>query len=141
MDIVTEIAIGIAIGIFTGLVSGTYTGLVVARYTRFRDLRDEALRVVRGIEYCCVDDESVRTISGYNHQRMLDISSDLIAANQKKVSQNFLDLDKELLSTISRAKNNGIAFSEMKDIDKKAQKKVRKATPSRLTLLSPWPEI
>jgi hypothetical protein len=43
--------LSLLLGIPIGLVSGLYTGLIVTRYARFAELRNEVLRIIRSIDF------------------------------------------------------------------------------------------
>lgn len=131
----------LAVGIVTGIFSGGYTGFVIARYTKFRDLRDEALRIVRGVEYVTSDNEPVTNITGYDPLRMALIGSDLFSANHKKFGLVITDINKNLCDIVFKAHNSGVAKEEISKADSHAQKRIRKATPSFLSLLSLKPRI
>jgi hypothetical protein len=131
----------LAVGIITGIFSGGYTGFVIARYTKFRDLRDEALRIVRGIDYIADSDGVVAKITGYDSRRMSLIISDLLGAKHKGSGDIISGLDKKLGHTVLKAEASGVAIDEVFKADSQAQEEIRKTTPSFLALLSLKPRI
>lgn len=130
----------VVIAIIT-LVLGGYIGLVTARYVKFTALRDEALRIVRGIEYGCEGDKPVRKIKGYDPNRFTLIGSDLFTAKHKNAGHCILDLHRSLSDIVHKAEHSGAPISEVSEIDLDAQKKIRKVAPNIRALLSPIPRL
>lgn len=65
------------ISVVTSVISGIYSGLIVARYTRFSDLRSEVLRVIRSINYMD-EGNGIVSISGVSDLSKLHlVKSDL----------------------------------------------------------------
>jgi hypothetical protein len=133
--------VDLAVGIVTGIFSGGYTGFVLARYTKFRDLRDEALRIVRGIQYVTSDNDPFTNITGYDPLRMALIGSDLFSAKHKKFGLIITDINKDLSDIVFKAHRSGVPIGKISKADSHAQERIRKATPSFLSLLSLKPRI
>ncbi|OZT72571.1 hypothetical protein [Vreelandella boliviensis] len=131
----------LAVGSVTGIFSGGYTGFVIARYTKFRDLRDEALRIVRGIEYVADSANLVTKITGYDSRRMSLIISDLLGSKHKESGSIISGLDKKIVRTVLKAEASGVLIDEVFKADSQAQEEIRKTTPSFLALLSLTPRI
>lgn len=72
-----ETVISLLLGIPIGLVSGLYTGLIVTRYARFAELRNETLRIIRTIDFM-QDGSKVDVSNDQGVPKLVLISSDLI---------------------------------------------------------------
>lgn len=75
-------------------------------------------------------------IIGYDPRRMALIGSDLFGAKHKESGLIIMDIDKEWGGIIFQAENSGISAQEVEEADSLIQEKIRRATPSFLSLLS-----
>jgi hypothetical protein len=128
----------IFISIFTGIISGLYTGLIVTRYTRFSDLRNESLRIIRKIDY--VEERDVTIVTNDKDIRNLSfIGSELIFLSHKEAGNEILGLHKEISSSIYEARIGMISSKEFNDKCIMWQKAAMKISPNKIVLWSLYP--
>jgi hypothetical protein len=128
----------IFVSILTSIISGLYTGLIVTRYTRFSDLRNESLRIIRKIDY--VEERGITVIT--NDKDISDlclIGSELILLSHKEASNEIFKLHKEIISSIYEARNGRISSKEFNDKFILWQNVAREIPPNKIVLWSLYP--
>ena len=81
-DSIISLLLGIPIGILAGL----YSGVILSRYTRFVDLRNEALRIIRTIDYMQESDK-VKITNDQDVSKLTLIASDLLFLKHRKAGE------------------------------------------------------
>ncbi|MGZ5540701.1 MAG: hypothetical protein ACXWE3_03120 [Methylobacter sp.] len=123
-----------------GLVSGLYTGLIVTRYSRFAELRNEALRIIRSIDFMETEDK-VRVSNNENVPNLLNISSDLLFLKHRKAGEQVIQLLKEVSSTTHEAQVGKLNVIEYGRCHAEWQRIARELPGNKIVLWSLWGKI
>lgn len=103
--ITLEIIINLALGIPIGLVSGLYTGLIITRYTRFAELRNEAMRIIRATDFM-QNDTRINLSNDHDVSKLVLVGSDLLFLGHRKAGEATMKLSTEI-SNINYAARHG----------------------------------
>jgi hypothetical protein len=128
-----ESIISLFLGIPIGLISGLYTGLIVTRYTRFADLRNEALRIIHSINFMEVENV-VHITNDEDVSKLLLISSDLLSLHHRKAGERVSQLLKDITSITCNAKAGRVNVADYGSHYKAWQEIARELPPSQLVL-------
>ncbi len=135
-DTIISLILALPIGVITGL----YSGLIVSRYIRFSDLRNELLRIIRSIDF--VQEE--KHIYIFNDQDIVKIpliASDLFFLQHKKAGEIVCDLRKAIDQTKILAIAGEMDISMYEEAYSQWQKMANKLPPNRLVLFSLWSNL
>jgi hypothetical protein len=125
----TEILINLGIG----LVAGIYAGVVVARISKFEELKNEAKRIVWDIDFMSVNNSSPKLIKRSDTAKFLAISSELYFLKHNKAGNGINDLSRAIDSVFRKPPEHS------NDIDiyySTWQKVIRELRPNMLSVLS-----
>jgi hypothetical protein len=136
LDSVLSLLIGIPIG----LISGLYTGLIVTRYARFAELRNEALRIIRAIDYM-EEGDFVSISNNEDVPKLINVASDLLFLKHKKAGESVCEIHKDISEKTSEAIIGKINVSEFGESHSKWQKIARDLPGSKLIFWSLWGNI
>lgn len=129
LDTIVSLVLGVPIG----LVSGLYTGLIVTRYTRFAELRNEVLRLIRTIEFM-QNGEQIDIENDRNVPKLALISSDLLFLGHHKAGETITKLWTEMSKINYEAKHGRIGIVEYSKYYSDWQKLGRKLPGSKRVL-------
>ena len=132
--------ISVLLSIPVGLVSGLYTGLIVTRYARFAELRSEALRVIRSVDFM-PDDQGVHLSRHEDVPKLLLISSDLLFLQHKKAGEQMAQLFQQISTTNHETQSGKVSSSEYSAHHDKWQEMARSLPPSKRVLWALWGRI
>jgi len=99
--------ISLFLGIPIGIISGLYTGIIVTRYARFAELRNEALRIIRSIDFM-QESSFIQINNDHDVSRLILISSDMVFLRHSKAGELVNQLSKEIQSTNIAARSGQI---------------------------------
>lgn len=119
-----EVTLGLLGALVTGVVSGLYSGAVIARYSRFSNLRAEALRIVRSIDYM---QEPAGMVIG-NTERVSElplIASDLAFLGHKAAAMQLFDTSNSLAVLTQSASYRLMSVEMVAEILNSAQATIR----------------
>jgi hypothetical protein len=130
-----ELTLSIVISLITGVLAGLYSGLVVARISRFEELRNEIKRIILGFEFM-YDGKTLQLSMKRNVGEIVHASCDLIGFGHKAAGEAALSIHGEIskvlcLPTTYQAVESGFA---------QWQKSCRELRPNMKVILSlrPW---
>lgn len=132
-DTIISLFLGIPLSIITGL----YSGAILSRYVRFADLRNEALRIIRAIDF--IQETGCLTVSKNEDVAKLTlISSDLYFLKHRKAAEivNTIRSDINEMSIHAKAGRIGSESFEQSYIN--WQNMARTLPPNKLALWSFW---
>lgn len=126
-------AIEILINLGIGLVAGIYAGLIVARLSKFEELKNEAKRIVWGIDFMSVNNSSTEMIKRSDTAKLLAISGELYFLKHRKAGDSINNLSSAIDGAFRKSP------SHSNDIDvyyRTWQKIIRELRPNMLSVLS-----
>jgi hypothetical protein len=107
--------ISLFLGIPIGIISGLYTGIIVTRYARFAELRNEALRIIRSIDFM-QESSFIQINNDHDVSRLILISSDMVFLRHSKAGELVNQLSKEIQSTNIAARSGQINIIDIQTI-------------------------
>ena len=128
------------VNVLSGLLGGLYTGLVVTRYVRISELRNEAIRIVQQIEYM---DEPGRgfQVNDPSSNSLIYISSDLYRLGHQAGGDSIGKVMKEISEYNYGAKAGRVSCHQYDNQMKKWQAIIRTLPAARRVLWRPWGKI
>ena len=113
-----------------GVIGGLYSGLIVARYSRFSELRNEALRIIRTIDYMLEEQKII--VSKINDlPKLAIISSDLLSLQHRRAGNSIIILSTAVSETNYEAERGRIPIDVYEQRYLHWQCMVRKLQPSK----------
>ena len=132
--------VSLLLGIPIGLVSGLYTGLIVTRYARFAELRNEILRVIRVIDFM-EDNGSIDIRHDQDVPKLHLIASDLLFLGHHAAGEQTLKLVQDMSHTNYSAKHGKMSIHEYGEKYSEWQTTARRLPGNKLVLWSLWGRI
>lgn len=132
--------VSLLLGIPIGLVSGLYTGLIVTRYARFAELRNEVLRVIRIIDFM-ENNGSVDIRHDQDVPKLHLIASDLLFLGHHAAGEQTLKLVQDMSNTNYSASRGKVSIQEYGKKYSEWQATARQLPGSKLVLWSLWGRI
>nr|WP_312231724.1 hypothetical protein [Pseudomonas sp.] len=124
-----ETQISLLVGLILSLPIGLYSGIIIARYSKFSELRDEALRIVRTISY--MQEERKIIVSEKNDLPKLTlISSELLFRQHQKAADSIITLSAAIADTNHEAESGKTPIETYEQRYLHWQKIVRELQPS-----------
>ena len=129
--------VSLLLGIPIGLISGLYTGLIVTRYARFAELRNEVLRIVRTIDFM---ENGARVDISNDHDvpKLVLISSDLLFLGHRVAGEQVIRLSSDMSTKNYSARHGQINVEEYGKHYASWQKTGRELPGSKRVLWSLW---
>lgn len=135
-DLIISLVLGVPFSIITGL----YSGVILSRYIRFAELRNEVLRIIRTIDFM---QEIDRVLISNDHDvsKLALIVSDLIYLKHHKAAEiaSAIRTDIDEISIHVRAGRLNVAAFEQNYSN--WQNMARSLPPNRLVLWSLWSRL
>ena len=126
--------------ILISILSGIYSGVIVSRYSRFAELRNEVLRIIRSIDF--MDESSHIAISKDEGVSKLQlISSDFIFLKHSRAASLLNMLAKEIQQVNYKAKQGQISIDDYSVAYSNWQALARKLPANNLVLWSLWAKL
>lgn len=119
-----------------GIVSGLYSSLVVTKYARFSELRREALRIIRSIDYIGDDKQMIVQEPG-NLGSLALIASDLYGLGHRSAGDTVSSLYNIILGSNSSVVSGTMAPQTYMAHHSDWQRQVREIGPNKRIYL-PW---
>jgi len=136
----TDSTISLLLSLPIGIIGGLYSGLIVTRYSRFADLRNEALRLIRRIDY--MQEGDLVVFSNNEHiSELLYISSDLLFLKHRKAGTQISQLLQDIYSSTQDAETGKIDSTDYSNLHGEWQETARKLPGNKLVLWSLWGNI
>lgn len=135
-----ETIISLILAFPIGIITGLYSGVILSRYTRFAELRNEVLRIIRTIDFMQEAEKLVIT-NDRDVSKLSLVVSDLLFLKHKEAA----DVVARLSSDISEKKMHADARHLMVDAYKSSyvewQKYANAITPSKSVIFSFWGKL
>ena len=135
-----ESIISLLLGFPVGLISGLYTGLIVTRYARFAELRNEVLRVIRIIDFM----ENGRVIDISHDQdvsKLHLIASDFLFLGHRKAGEQTLVLSQKMNTINYSARHGHLSINKYGEHYSRWQNTARDLPGNKAVLWSLWGRI
>ncbi len=132
-----KIIISFFVNIFFAILAGIYSGLVVARFSRFEELRNEVKRIIHGIDYISTEVDLLKIIPKKEPSEILSISSDFLALGHKEAGE----LASLIMSELSTFRSlPSTKYEQFNEGYIRWQKLCRKMKPNLKVILNlkPW---
>ncbi len=125
-----ETILSLILSLPLGVIGGLYSGLIVARYSRFSELRNEALRIIRTTNY--MQEEQKIIVSEKNDlPRLTLISSDLLFLQHRRAGNSIVTLSTAVLETNHEAEQGLVSIDDYEQRYLHWQSMVRNLQPSK----------
>jgi hypothetical protein len=95
-----ELTLAIIISLVTGVLAGLYSGLIVARISRFEELRNEIKRIILGFEFV-YDGQTLELSTKRDPGALVNASSDLIAFGHEAAGNVSLSIYHEMSTVLN----------------------------------------
>lgn len=128
-----NITISLVTGIITGVITGLITGYCVTRMARFGDLRNEARRIVWGIEYIYHDRSTPLIREKRPVGELVYVLAELYSLKHKGAGNTVSALLQEIRGTLKSPPTNP---TEMKDRHDNWQQICRELKPNWISIFS-----
>ena len=120
-----------------GIVGGLYSGLILSRYVRFAELRNEVLRIIRNIEF--IQKGSVVTIDGDEGlSKLVLISSDFFFLKHTKAAERVNLISSKIIESTYAARSGKIDSDEYQKLISDCQYLARTLPANKAVLWSLW---
>jgi len=129
--------ISLFLGIPIGIISGLYTGIIVTRYARFAELRNETLRIIRSIDFM-QESSSIQISNDHDVSKLILISSDMFFLRHSKAGELVSQLSQQIQSTNIEARSGRINISEYSNRYGSWQASTRNLPPNKFVICSFW---
>lgn len=128
------------LGIPIGIVSGLYTGLIVTRYARFAELRNEILRIIRNIEFI-YEMPNIHFKNESDLSKLMLISSDLLFLHHRIAGEQVAKLSREIQSSNDDARYGGVDINDYFGRHNRWQATARNLSPNMFVICSLWGKL
>ena len=132
--------LSLVLGIPIGLVSGLYTGLIVTRYARFAELRNETLRIIRAINFM-QGESSLSITSDEDVPKLVLIASDLLFLNHQEAAKQVNEIFQEIASMTYDGRSSRVNSEEYGNRFKAWQQTARELPPNKMVLWALWGKL
>lgn len=123
-----------------GILGGLYSGMIVSRYARFAELRNEVLRIVRSINY--IQESSAVVISDDEDvSKLVLVSSDLFFLKHKKAAERVNLISSKIAESSYAARLGRVDSEEYGKLVTDCQYLARTLPPNKRVLWSLWGNI
>lgn len=131
-----DITINILIGILAGVVAGIHSGTIVARMSKFEEIRNQIKRIVWNIDFTYSSGKPTIT-PNKKISELIFLSSDLYALKHPTAGKQVSILQNTILSTLQSPPKE---FEQMNELYSEWQKVCRNIKPNYRVIfsLNPW---
>lgn len=123
-----EFSINILIGIFIGIFAGVISGIIVARISKFEEIRNQVKRIIWSINYIYISNEQPKITAQKDISELIYLSSDFFALKHVGAGNELSNLRAQIGNTISSPPKT---CDEMEEIYTEWQNTCRNLKPSR----------
>ena len=113
-----EFSINILTSIFIGIFAGVISGIIVARISKFEEIRNQIKRIIWSIDYIYASNEQPKIIPKKDISELIYLSSDLFALKHVQAGNELSRLKAHIEDTISSLPKT---YDEMEEIYTKWQ--------------------
>jgi len=131
----SDTVISLLASIPIGIATGGYSSLIVAKYSRFANLKNEALRIIRGIEFIG-NEEKLELSYAPKRENLSLIASELFFLGHREAGEKISEIDNDLSNKIYLAENGKIGIKEFESSYNSWQKSARTIFARKWPLLS-----
>ena len=132
--------ISLLLSVPIGIISGFYSGLIVTRYARFAELRNETLRIIRGIDF--VDEgRQIQISNDGDVSKLVLVASDLFFLNHMKAGEKVGELSKAISNTNYDARAGRVGIEEYSDRYGQWQAAARSLPANKTVVWSFWAKL
>lgn len=128
------------IGLLLSLPLGLYGGVVISRYSRFAELRNEVLRIVRAIDFM-QEGNKVNITNDQDISKLPLIVSDLLFLKHKEAAEVVSAMRSDIDEISMHAKIGRLDSSAFSQNFSNWQDMARNLPPNKLVLWSPWAKL
>lgn len=132
-DTIISLLLGIPLSIITGL----YSGAILSRYVRFAELRNEALRVIRTIDFM-QEADGVSILKTDDVAKLILISSDLYFLKHRKAAETVNAIRSDIDEIVMHARIGRLKAGAFEQNYSNWQSRARTLPPNKLVLWSLW---
>lgn len=125
------------IGLLLSLPIGLYGSVVISRYSRFSELRNEVLRIVRAINFM-QEGNKVHITNDQDIAKLPLIVSDLISLKHGEAAEVVLAIRSDIDEISMHAKVGRLDSSAFAQNFSNWQSMARNMPPNKFVLWSPW---
>lgn len=133
----SESTISLLLGIPIGIITGLYSGVIVSRYVRFAELRNQVLRIIRAIDFI-QEPHGVAIRNNQDVSTLTFIASDLMFLEHRRAGEIVSTLRAEIDEISLHAKVGRLNVSAYGQDFARWQQTARSLPPNRLVLWSLW---
>ena len=133
--------VSLLLGIPIGLISGLYTGLIISRYARFAELRNEVLRAIRRINFM-QEETFIRIMHGSDIQGSLTlVAADLLFLVHRKAGAQVQSLAIEIAQVNQLAMTGQLIVEQYGSHYADWQERARELPPNMWVIWSLWGKL
>lgn len=132
--------IGLLLGIPLSIITGLYSGVILSRYVRFAELRNEVLRVIRRIDF--IQEANGVSISKTDDvAKLILISSDLYFLKHRKAGEIVNTIRSDIDEISMHASIGRLKIGAFEQSYSNWQNMARTLPPNKLVLWSWWAKL
>jgi hypothetical protein len=133
----TDAFFSLLIGIPISIITGLYSGIIVSRYTRFAELRNEVLRIIRAIDFM-QEQHGLRISNDNDLSRLPLIAGDFYYLQHRAAGDTVNALRAEIDEVSMHARAGRLDSSMYEKSFASWQQTARSLPPARAVLWSLW---
>ncbi|MAK56545.1 MAG: hypothetical protein CML17_12000 [Pusillimonas sp.] len=116
-------------GIVAGVISGVYSGLIMARIARFYEVKAQALRLVRRIDFV-INNKGLTFTRPMKQGELSLLAAELIQLQHRSAAKRFFEIDIQITTIQHGAKAHGQHANVIHELYRGWQKLIREASPN-----------
>jgi hypothetical protein len=128
------------LGIPLGIISGLYTGIIVTRYARFAELRNETLRIIRSIDFM-QESAFIHISNDEELSKFMLISGDMYFLKHSKAAEQVNQLRDDIEASNREARFGRISMSDYSKRYGNWQDIARNLSPNKFVICSLWASL
>jgi hypothetical protein len=136
-----ETIISILLSVPIGVIGGLYSGLIVTKYARFSDLRNQLLRIIRKIQFIATTGNSMKIWNDEDVPNIILVQSDLYFLQHREAGHSVGRLCSEIMEANRLARSGRINIDDYSERHRRWQHEGRKLKPRMQTIFSLWPNL
>ena len=135
-----ETIISLILAFPIGIITGLYSGVILSRFTRFSELRNEVLRIIRTIDFMQEQGKLVIT-NDRDVAKLTLVVSDLLFLKHKKAADIVARISSDIGEKKMHAETGCLKFDAYNSTYIEWQKSANAITPSKLVIFSLWGKL
>lgn len=113
MESILDIIINVFISMIAGVVAGIHSGIVVARMSKFEEIRVQIKRIIWGIDYGWTNNEPPYIKARRDIHEVDDLMGDLFYLGHKKAGEEAAKLGKSIADTFFKPPSTGEELNKL----------------------------